>query len=459
MVKKIEGMLSLADLSATKPFAWPALYAILLAAGLTGYLPYDQANFWLGIIAIVLYTRFPVAEKGGYRFLFAAIVFLGLYLLLPVKTLFFFALVSALLFSLEAISGRLHTAVIPVIFLMSPVANYIAEVFSFPVRLQLSHWAAKMLQFTGNEVVAKGNSISFNGALFDVDHACMGLSMLVSSLLMGLISIQLYEAKLNRRLPFIYLPLVLLYFILFNVAANLFRIICLVYFQIGPGTVMHEMVGLACWMLYGIIPSVWLVKTMVKQLGRFETVQPMAKFKLPVLRYYQFTQFGLVLLLSIFFKTQQGSGAKTVSASSQWVPANGYAIQSLPHGVTGYKNESSLIYVKSILGFYSTDHNPSICWRGSGYAFKRVRNAKRGNALMYMANLEKEGATLYTAWWYESGHHRTNNQFGWRWKSLKENREYRLVNITASSMQDLEQAINNWMVANSAVTSNNRIKD
>jgi len=129
----------------------------------------------------------------------------------------------------------------------------------------------------------------------------------------------------------------------------------------------------------------------------------------------------------------------------QWVPANGYQVQSLPHGVTGYKNETSLIYVKSILGFYSTDHNPSICWRGSGYAFKRVRNAQRENAIMYMANLEKEGATLFTAWWYESGEYRTNNQFTWRWNSLVENRDYRLVNITASSQADLEVAIEKWM--------------
>jgi exosortase N len=451
MVKKIEGMLHLADLGATKPFAWPALYAILLATGLTGYLPYDQANFWLGIIAIVLYTRFPVEERGGYRFLFAALVFLALYLILPVKTLFFFALVSALLFSLEAIAGRLHTAIIPVVFLMSPVANYVSEVFSFPVRLQLSNWAAKMLQFTGNEVMAKGNSISFNGALFDVDHACMGLSMLVSSVLMGLISIQLFEAKFHRRLPLPFLPVVMLYFILFNVAANLFRIISLVYFQIGPGTVLHEITGLACWMLYGIVPSVWLVKTMVKHLGRFESVQAIATFHMPVLRYYQLTQFGLVVLLSVLFGSRQAAEPKPVS--DQWVPANGYAIQTLAHGVTGYKNESSLIYVKSIMGFYSTDHNPSICWRGSGYAFKRVRNAKRGNAQMYLANLEKEGATLYTAWWYESGSHRTNNQLGWRWKSLKENREYRLVNITASSQANLERAVEKWMQEADTVVS------
>ena len=453
MVKKIEGLLHLADLGATKPFAWPALYAILLAGGLTGYLPFDQANFWLGVMAIVLYTRFPVGERGGYRFLFAALVFLALYLILPVKTLFFFALVSALLFSLEAIAGRLHTGVIPVIFLMSPVANYMAEVFSFPVRLQISNWAAKMLRFTGNEVVAKGNSISFNGALFDVDHACMGLSMLVSSLLMGLISIQLFEAKFHRRLPLPYLPLVLIYFILFNVAANLFRIFLLVYFQLGPGTVMHEITGLTCWALYAILPSVWFVKTMVKGLGRFETVHQIAKFKNPVLRYYQLTQLGLVVLLSVFFGWQPVATLNPVAASGQWVPVDGYQYQSLPHGVSGFKNESSLIYVKSIMGFYSTDHNPSICWRGSGYAFKRVHNAKRGNALMYMANLEKEGATLYTAWWYESGNHRTTNQFEWRWKSMKENIDYRLINITASSKADLEAAIEKWMKESGAVVS------
>jgi exosortase N len=221
---------------------------------------------------------------------------------------------------------------------------------------------------------------------------------------------------------------------------------------------MHEITGLACWAIYAILPSVWFVKTMVKGLGRFETVHQIAKFKNPVLRYYQFTQLGLVVLLSVFFGWQPVATLNPVAASGQWVPVDGYKYQSLPHGVSGFKNESSLIYVKSIMGFYSTDHNPSICWRGSGYAFKRVHNAKRGNALLYMANLEKEGATLYTAWWYESGNHRTNNQFEWRWKSLKENRDYRLVNITASSMQDLEQAINNWMETKSAVTSNNRIE-
>lgn len=445
MVKKIEGMLHLADLCGSNLLSWTALYAILLVVGLTNYLPFEQANFWLGIIALVLYTRFPRSGKGGYRFLFAALVFLSCYLFLPVKTLFFFALVSALLFSLEAIAGRLHPAVIPVIFLMSPVANYAAEVFSFPVRLQLSHWAALLMQVTGNEVVAQGNTILFNGRMFDVDHACMGLGMLVSSLLMGLISIQLFEAKHHRRLPLPYLPLVLIYFSLFNVAANLIRIICLVYFQIPPGTIMHELIGLGCWMVYGIVPSAMLVKAMVKHLGTFDLVTPLETFKQPVLRFYQGTQFGLVLLFSLFLSLKPDTGAKKNTGTAPWLPTVGYEYQSLPYGVTGLKNASSLIYVKPIPGFYSTDHNPAICWRGSGYSFTHVRNARRGNALMYMATLQKEGTTLCTAWWYESSSHRTNNQFAWRWKNLKKGDEYRLVNITASSPKNLEQAIEKWI--------------
>jgi exosortase N len=445
MVKKINALFSIADLAGAKPFAWAALYATLLAAGLTDYLPYDQANFWLGIVALVLYSRFPTGEKAGYRFLFASLIFICLYLFLPVKTLLFFALISALLFSLEAITGRLHAAIVPVIFLMSPVANYAAEVFSFPVRLHLSSWAANLLQLTGNKASAVGNTILFNGSQFDVDHACMGLSMLVCSLLMGMISIQLFEAKYHRRLPLPYLPLVLVYFTVFNVVANLIRIICLVYFQLAPGTALHELMGLACWLFYGIIPSVFLVKAMVKHVGRYESVLPVTNFHQPTLHYYQVTQLGLLIILSLLFGMQPVSENKNISDTGKTVSLEGYECQSLPHGVSGFKNESSLIYVKSIMGFYSTDHNPSICWRGSGYAFTKVRQANRGNATMYMANLEKDSATLYTAWWYEYGKHRTNNQLIWRWKNLQKGADYRLVNITASSKHDLERAINNWM--------------
>jgi exosortase N len=141
--------------------------------------------------------------------------------------------------------------------------------------------------------------------------------------------------------------------------------------------------------------------------------------------------------------SQQAAIQENTSISSASI--SGFEKASLPHGVTRYKNNDALIYVKTIRGFYSTDHNPSICWRGSGYAFTMARQVKRGNASMYMANLQKDGSILYTAWWYEHKHHRTNNQMEWRMNSLKKNRDYHLVNITASSPSDLRIAIDRWM--------------
>lgn len=445
MVKKINALLHLPDPTASKPLAWPALYAILMAVSMANYMPYGQANFWLGIIAIVIFIRFPQAQKSSYRFLWIALASMGLYLVLPVQTLLFLSLTSMLLFSIEAIAGKMNVAVLPVVFLMSPVANYAAEVFSFPIRLQLTQWSVKLLQLTGNDALAHGNTISFNGAMFEVDHACMGLSMLVSSLLMALIGLQLAESKYNRRLPFVYVPLVLLYFMAANVAANLIRIICLVYFQIAPGTFMHDTVGILCWMVYGIIPCLWLVKAMVTNLGNYEYVKPITSFHLPQLSFYSIIQISMLGLLTwmVGFKPAEKFEQDT-SAQKEFVGA-GYTQTKLDHGVVQYKNEQELIYVKSIRGFYSTDHNPSICWRGSGYSFTNVRNTNRAQADMYMARLVKGESTLYTAWWYEHKNHRTNNQIIWRMKNLKHGWDYRLVNITAASQVDLEKGIEKWM--------------
>jgi exosortase N len=445
MVKKINALMGLPELYSAKPLAWPVLYALLMLAGLGSYLPYDQANFWLGAIAIGLYARYPVSAKGSNRFFIASLAFLLLYYFLPVQTLFFFALVCALLFSLEAVTGKLQAAVIPVVFLMSPVANYAAEVFSFPVRLQLSNGAVKLLQLTGNHAVAHGNTIAFNGTMFDVDQACVGLSMLVSSVLMGIISKQIFEVKYQRRLPLVYLPLIVLYFTIANVLANLFRITILVYFQLAPGTIMHEMAGLATWILYGIIPCMWLVKKMVTHLGLYEKVSPLLAFQTETGKTFYSKQLIMLTLCTLMLglPSQQAAIQENTSISSASI--SGFEKASLPHGVTRYRNNDAIIYVKTIRGFYSTDHNPSICWRGSGYAFTMARQVNRGNASMYMANLQKDGSILYTAWWYEHKNHRTNNQMEWRINNLKKNRDYHLVNITASSPLDLRIAIDRWI--------------
>lgn len=448
MVKKINALLLLPDLAASKPLAWPALYAVLVAITMGNYLHFHQPNFWLGIIAIVIFTRFPRMEKGNFRFLYSALASIGLFLVIPVQTFFYFALVCMLLFSIEAITGKLQGAIIPVVLLMSPMANYAAEAFSIPIRLQLTQWAVKLLSISGNTALAHGNSIAYNGATLDVDHSFVGLSMLVGSLLMALISIQLVEAKYHRRLPFVYVALALFYFAIANVVANLFRIIFLVYFQIAPDTFIHEIVTILSWMIIGILPCILLVKAMVIHLGQHEYVVPLKSFRFPTPAYHAVVQLCMLAALSLLpgFITDEKQGTEQVKSFPY--PGQGYSIEHLPHGFEKYQNGSSVVHVKSMGGFYSIDHNPSKGWQGSGYIFTNVRNAKRGQTNLYMAKLEKEDSTLYTAWWYEHAKHRTNNPFIWRYHNLKNGRDYRLVNITASSQEDLEIAIEKWIETN-----------
>jgi len=447
MVKQIKSLMTIPELlSPVKPLAWPVLYLVLVVVNMGDYLPWEQANFWLGLTGVAGYLRYPLSEKGNYRFLLASLLLLGVYAFLPVKTVYFFALIFALLYGVEAIAGKLHAGVLGLVFLMSPIANYAAEIFSFPIRMELTSRAAALLRATGSAVMAEGNSIRYNGSSFDVDPACMGLNMLVCSMIMGLLSIWLFETKWHRRLSATMVPLVLLVFFVANVAANLMRIITLVFFEVPPQTAMHEVLGICCWILYGIVPGSLMVRHLVKQTGHYEQVKPLKELQLPVLKYYGFSQGILLGLLTLALGTsglRENYGKK--SASPAAIHLAGFAKKELNEGITSFSRRDALIYVKPVRGFYSTDHNPTICWRGSGYKFRKVTEVKMPHAKIYRGELVKGKTRLYTAWWYESGFQRTNSQWLWRKNNLLNGNSYALINVTAATADGLQQAVENWM--------------
>ncbi len=447
MVEKIKNLTTLPELiSPVKPLAWPALYAVLMVLTLHDYLPWEQANFWLGLLALGCYVYYPTNEKANYRFLILAFLFTGLYLWLPVKTIFFFALIAGFFYAVEVVVGKLSPGILGIALLMSPVSNYAAEVFSFPIRLELSSWAAVLFRWSGTEAMAQGNAIKMNGALFEVDPACVGLNMLISSMLIGLLSIWLFEKKLQQRLPARYVPLILLVFFAANVAANILRILCLSYFQILPENPMHEVWGILCWLVYGVLPCLFLVRHLVAQVGTFERVEKISGLRTPVLPLYALSQLALLFGLSGIVGT---SGLRTEYGIAQPSPEReqltGFSKKKLPDGITAFSNGQALIYIKPIRGFYSTDHNPAICWSGSGYVFKGLKETKMGSAKVYTAALRRNKHTLYTAWWYESGANRTISQWKWRKNNLQYGRPYYLVNITAANETALELAVENYM--------------
>ncbi|MEL7222467.1 MAG: hypothetical protein AAGJ93_14185, partial [Bacteroidota bacterium] len=90
-------------------------------------------------------------------------------------------------------------------------------------------------------------------------------------------------------------------------------------------------------------------------------------------------------------------------------------------------------------------HDPRICWRGSGYEFTKIATHQHSDHLIYQAVLEQENATLYTAWWYDSGFHKTVNEWTWRWATLSQKERFYLVNVTAASEEELQTLIAKWL--------------
>src|SRR5690606_34848317 len=97
----------------------------------------------------------------------------------------------------------------------------------------------------------------------------------------------------------------------------------------------------------------------------------------------------------------------------------GYTATLSAKDILQYRSKSSLVYLKKIHGFYYSDHNPVICWMGSGYSISSIIERNINGARLFTGILNKGNETLYTAWWYDNGLIRTNSQFMWRWNSLK----------------------------------------
>jgi exosortase N len=117
---------------------------------------------------------------------------------------------------------------------------------------------------------------------------------------------------------------------------------------------------------------------------------------------------------------------------------DGYERTLLSTGVQKFENKEALIYIKP-LHFYSAEHNPMICWRGSGYEFKRINKEELQGKEIYTGVLEKGKDKIYTAWWFDNGNCKTIAHTVWRWKSLKGEPEFVLININATTEKELKE--------------------
>jgi exosortase N len=422
---------------------WPVLlfgcYGFILFYGLRAYQDWFSASSILGVLVLLTVTSFKRSEKGGIRFFLLALLPLLLYLLAPAKTLLWAAAICGCLFLAETFYGRINHLPLMVLGIITPLFKSVADVFSFPIRLVLTKWAGTALSLMGSGIHVQGNMIVTNGEEFSVDPACMGLQMTITSLLCAIMIIGFYQKKCQKVLSARVVFAVLLLVMGLNIGSNLLRIILLVWFRIMPDTVMHDVAGIMCLLVYVIAPALLLLRWAINRYGYPEQAHRRryvlrSALKMSLLN-VSLAGVILLALVSRPFIATENAGIKQAAG----IP--GFAVAMLPGDIIRLQNDSLLVYIKRIPNGYYSEHHPMICWKGSGYNFYRVQETPVDGHRIYTARLQQQQDILYTAWWYDNGLVSTNSQLQWRWDALLGAHPYSLVNVTAASEKELQLAV------------------
>ncbi|WP_118976850.1 exosortase N [Taibaiella koreensis] len=419
--------------------------AILLAAGyliagcavLGSYPDWRSANGITGMVALPL-TLLPVrVRKPRPHMALLSVVLLLLSLLAPVKAILFFAWCSLLLFLYESSGRQARLPTLLTLFFMSPVCQYFAHIFSFPIRLQLTEAAGSLLRLADQKVSIAGNMILCHGSEFSVDPACMGLHMVITSSLCGLILLAVQQRRSGLYLPGYWIFAVLLVLLLLNVVANLLRILLLVYFRILPGDPLHDICGLLCLLVYVLLPAFFLVRKLVVRAGKPFPVTDHVPDPYPLAAHSAHWLLLPLFLFALHYSRQQGEAMP----GGVLPKLEGYAVSWYDKEVIKIAGEHALVYVKPARGVVYTDHNPLVCWTGCGYSFRNIQEQQWNSIPVFTGILEKGNERLYTAWWYDNGQRSTLSQWTWRWDMLRGKPVYSIFNVTAGSPQALHDEV------------------
>jgi exosortase N len=423
--------------------------AIVLAYGLAGWYflneyfgkhPVLFAGLLLAPYLIIL--REP--GKFCYRYAFLSFVLLVISLWVPVKTLYFLALAFAALCWIESAFGRLNYLPLFLFLVLSPVFNFLTTIFGFPIRLQLSEWAGGILEGMGLQMVVSGNILSVNGTDFSVDPACVGLNMLVVSLIIALLLLAFWERKSGKTLLIPGIGFALLLTFGLNLLCNLIRIVLLVWFRILPENPLHDAVGMGCLLIYVIIPLTLIIPRIYRLDFFFRPFPPLRwNNKWFIWPINPTLSVGLQTFLLVMVLGRgcfwEGRGGQLASVTPGSVP--GYQREVVAEGIYKYTKKEALLYVKPVAEFYDAEHTPLICWQGSGYEFKQIGRRWCGDREIYTGILQKGDDRIHTAWWFDNGQHPTISQSEWRWRMSQGEAAYSLINLNSGSEEVLNREL------------------
>ncbi|MES2681525.1 MAG: exosortase N [Bacteroidota bacterium] len=394
---------------------------------------FPQFQILMGILIAPFVFR--VREKGVFsnRYFYAALLFLLAYYTLCMKLFLFLALGAFLFYSIESRFGKI--GLLPLIFLISisPALHYLVTMFTFSLRLAMSHYAADLLNAVGYPVTCHGNYFTLpDGFIFNVDKACLGLNMFNTGLAFTTLLLGLSEKKWRSTLPLFHLCMTFVTACALLIASNFLRIVIIVLFKSMPGTLSHELIGIFSLLVYVALPLHWLINKQVKKYGRQPQVYT------PVLRMrrtaFVFPLIAFTLLFFSFKSVEQKSKTVVTDEKLEKLILKGFSKTRRQDSVMEFRKDSLLVYIKPAVKAFESDHPPALCWKGSGFDVEQVEETSIGNRVILTAQVRKDATKQYTAWWYDNGTIKTTDQWTWR---LAKGEPFRIINITCKSRGEL----------------------
>ncbi len=420
------------------------VYGCVLLLFLNDYVLWNSVNFICGMVAIPLTVAAQSGGQASHRFYVPAVLLALLCILLPHKSILLAAITVGAICVVEQTYRKLPLLTLLTVGLMTPVAQYLASLLGFPIRLWLTNISGYLLTYTGISTATTGNLISFGANEYSVDPACMGINMLLTSLLCGIMIMAVLQKKHHKKLTGKYVFAILAVVFLLNLLSNVMRILALVLFDIGANKIMHEVTGLICLTVYVLLPVYWIInKTMAYNPTQHDTTTtstpPNTKLILA---------FHLVIIATLCLARLRHIEDEASIPLLHPVSVAGYTATMYDKEICKYNNAETLVYIKKPKSLLSPEHNPVMCWLGTGYTFANIKETHTAKGTIFTGVLLKGKDKLYTAWWYDNGQDRTTNNMAWRWKVLKGSPQFAIINVTTSNQASLLQRVNEIMSNN-----------
>ncbi len=410
-------------------------YSLFALFSLRNYIFIDSA-FILAICAIPLMLMSQKRETSNR--LFIPILFLVLVnVFIQTNILRYLSFALSILFLIESHYGKINSTIYAIIIIISPYLKFMHSLYSYDLREKIGKIVERLLIHIQPNTKIYGNSIFFEGQKFSIDPGCAGIQMVFVSFVIGTIFLLYLEQ--NKLVRFNSLEIIVSLAILFmlNLVNNFIRITFLIVFVILPENALHSIVGLLSLIAFTILPFGFL--------AYWYTIKFKNQYKPATDKIAHKTNTSWSYLMAMIVILVSGKPIQSNSFSNV-KPLNfkNYHYSVLNEGIIKYSNNHSIMYQKPTFLFKS-EHNPMVCWQGSGYDLQNIQIRNFNNHLIKVGTLISGADTLYTAWWFDNGSKTMIDQWQWRKDQfINKSKPYFLINLTTENPAELSKLIQDY---------------